>query len=371
MEARSERKASGPHIRVLMISNMFPSGPNPVYGVFVARQVAALKSLGVDVHLVKNTEWRGGLRSLPKYLWLTLRALSASALHHDIVVGHYLYPTAWIARIVHRHAPYVVVAHGTDARSAAGTGLIARLSRWGLLGADRVIAVSSALAEMAHTRLGLPGTDSVSVIHMGVDTEAFQPDPIARAGLGWAADERIALFTGNLIQVKGPDIAVKAFAELADRGVCDRLVLVGDGSMREELQNLVGQLGLGDAVTFAGKIDTASVASRMAAADVLIMSSRDEGLGLVALEAMACGTPVVAARVGGLPEVFPADGSCGMLVEPENPKALAAAAEAILSQGKEQYCDACVQAAAMHDVKVKAGEFLAVLQEVIDDSESS
>ncbi|MDA3937228.1 MAG: glycosyltransferase [Actinomycetota bacterium] len=369
MAAREDDRASasdttGAPLRVLMITNMYPSAPNPVFGVFVARQVAALRELGVDVQLVKNTEWRGGWRSLLKYPLLTLRALLASTTEHDVIVGHYLYPTAWIARLIRRgDTPYMVVAHGTDASSSIGRGLLSRASRRGLRDADAVVAVSSAMADRLHNELGLSVGVDVHVIHMGVDTQAFAPDPIARDSMTWATDRRVMLFTGNLLPVKGPDIAVRAFALLHGRGAADRLVIVGDGPMEDELRNLVESLGLTERVTFAGKLDTKSVAARMAAADVLVMSSRNEGLGLVALEAMACGTPVAATRVGGVPEVFPGS-QCGILVEPEDPEALADAVEEILGQGKKHYSDACVRSALVHDVRAKAQEFIEVLREV-------
>ena len=353
-------------MRVLMVTNMFPSETNPVFGVFVARQLDAIRERGVAVELVANRDARGGISALRKYASLLLRAVGASLRHRpDVVVGHFLYPTAWIARIAARlvHAPYVVVAHGTDVVSAGGPGFLARRTRDAFVRADGVVAVSHALAGRLHDELGLSADTPVHVIHMGVDLALFRPDAVARESLGWSPKDRVVVFVGNLVPVKGPDVLLDAFRSLHAGGGVDRLVYVGDGSMAETLRARTREFGLDDVVTFAGRLDGSGVAARLAAADVVAMPSRNEGLGLVAIEAMACGTPVVVSRVGGVPEVFPGR-ACGAFVEPDDPRALATALSEVLGNGKERYSAACVSAAALHDVKLKAEEFVAVLEEV-------
>jgi len=351
-------------LRVLMISNMFPSPFNPVFGIFVARQARALAESGVRVRLVVNTEARGGWRNPLKYAWLALRAALAAVFgSYDVVVGHYLYPTAAVSRLAARLAgtPLVLVAHGTDVTSlVTRSDFAARASRRALPEADVIVAVSSALARRLHGELGVPAEADVRVVHMGVDTDVFRVDAGARERLGWPKNERVALFVGNLVPTKGPDIAVAAFASAKRAGGVDRLVVVGDGSMRADLERQAAEAGVADAVTFTGRLASPEVAMHMAAADVLIMPSRDEGLGLSAVEALASATPVVATRVGGVPEIVPEDG-CGELVPAEDPEAMAAAVSRVLASGKDSYSGACVSASEDHSIAIKAREFTNVL----------
>jgi len=343
---------------------MFPSEFNPVFGVFVARHARGLTDRGVGVRVVANLEARGGWRNPFKYASLALRAAAAAPFgRYDVVVGHYLYPTAAVARLAARLArvPFVLVAHGTDVTSLATRhDLAARASRRALPDAAAIVAVSSALAKRLRAELGLAEETDVRVVHMGVDTELFRPDPEARDRLGWTPRQRVALFVGNLVDTKGPDLAIEAFAQLVREGSAELLVLVGDGPMRAGLEAQVAALGLEGSVRLTGRLAAPEVAMHMAAADVLLMPSRDEGLGLSALEALACGTPVVAARVGGVPEIVPESG-CGELVPAEDPGAMSAAVQRVLGAGKHSYSGACVLAAADESIAVKAQEFVNVL----------
>lgn len=358
-------------MRALVITNMFPGPRNPAFGVFVKRQVEALREIGCDVVLVENTEDRSGWRNAVKYASLLARTRRAArAGGFDIVVGHYLYPTAAFARIASAMSgrPYVLVAHGSDVTALAGReDKLARDARGALDRAAAVVAVSGALERRLREELQLSGRVPVPVVHMGVDTRAFCLDSGARAGLEWPADDRIALFVGNLVPVKGPDIALEAFIEAYSDGVLDRLVLVGDGPMSAQLAERARETGVADAVYFAGRQPSEKVAACMAAADVLVISSRNEGLGLVALEALACGTPVVATRVGGLPEIMPRP-PCGHLVPAEDPHALARAMAGALSVPEERIGDLpdrCRAVALPHDVLQQAKAFLGVLEQVL------
>jgi glycosyltransferase involved in cell wall biosynthesis len=262
--------------------------------------------------------------------------------------------------------PYVLVAHGTDVVSASGPGRLARLSREAAAEADLIVAVSNDLAVRVREELGIPERVPVRPLHMGVDLSAFHPpEDDRRPVLGWDAEERVALFVGNLTDAKGVDVLVVAFARLAAEGACHRLVVVGDGPERGALETSARALGVSEAVDFEGALPREGVAERMRAADLVALPSRREGLGLVVLEAMACGTPAVASRVGGIPEVL-LDPACGRLVAPDDPDALAVGMREVLSDGKERYRDACIDEAALHGAPRMAEEFLAAVREVVD-----
>jgi len=199
--------------------------------------------------------------------------------------------------------------------------------------ANRLVANT---AQEREELVGLYGADAdrVDIVHPGVDLEVFRPQ--SRAGarhrLGLPADERIVLFAGRLQPHKGPDVAIEAIARL-DAEV--RLAIVGGPSGNgtehpEALAELAAGLGVTDRVSMVPPVDQLQLADWYAAADVVCIPSHSESFGLVALEAQACGRPVVAAAVGGLPTAV-VDGVTGMLVEGHDPADYAAALAMILN----------------------------------------
>lgn len=172
----------------------------------------------------------------------------------------------------------------------------------------------------------------------GIDHNLFAPGDQQRARrlLGWG-NEPVLLCVGRIQALKGFDIAVSTTAEVAHRGLSDiRLVIVGGPSGQAGdselvmLKRLATDLGIADRVTFQGPESHDSLPSYYQAADLLLMPSRSESFGLVAAEAQACGLPVIASSVGGLPYVV-ADGESGVLIDGHSPSAFAAAIDKILS----------------------------------------
>jgi len=198
--------------------------------------------------------------------------------------------------------------------------------------ADRMIANTD---EEARQLIELYGADpaKVTTINPGADLSLFQPGGAqaryeARSALGLAQDAVVLLFVGRVQPLKGPDIALKAAARLveADPGLRKtlRVVLVGGPSGRQQradpdrMYELAAKLGISDIVRFEPPCPQAELAQWYRAATVLLAPSHSESFGLVALEAQACGTPVVAARVGGLSTVV-RDGHSGVLVDGHDP----------------------------------------------------
>ncbi|MDY0341356.1 MAG: glycosyltransferase [Coriobacteriia bacterium] len=364
--AASEGAHAGP-LRILLISNMWPSAGSSVFGSFVARQVAELERAGADVTVVANTvQRRGAVSALAKYVSLDRRARTAArAGTFDVVVGHFLYPTAAFARTAARIArvPLVLVSHGTDARSVQRSDFLGRASRRALEGADLVVTVSNALRETLRTEVDVPVCVPIEVVNMGFDADRFRPDANARKTLGVPDDERVVLYAGNLEPVKRVEVLISAFARLVREGRADRLIIVGGGSLRESLGQLVTDADIAGSVTFVGQLPQEDLVHWMNAADAFVLPSRSEGLGTVLLEAMACGTPCVASRVGGVPEVL--DESCGRLVPSGDEDALRDAIDDIVSSGKHRYRDACLARAAQHTSAAKAREFLAHLERLV------
>ncbi|WP_225848051.1 D-inositol-3-phosphate glycosyltransferase [Streptomyces sp. HPF1205] len=199
--------------------------------------------------------------------------------------------------------------------------------------ADRLIANTAEEArDLVRYYEAAPG--KVSVVHPGVNLDLFRPGSgraAARARLGLPHDAVIPLFAGRIQPLKAPDVLVRAVAVLLEQmpSLRDRLVVPvvggpsGSGLAKPEaLHKLAARLGVSDVVRFQPPVDQIRLADWYRAATVLVMPSHSESFGLAAIEAQACGTPVVAAAVGGLP-VAVRDGHTGFLVPGHDPRAYA------------------------------------------------
>jgi glycogen synthase len=207
--------------------------------------------------------------------------------------------------------PVLVTLHGEVLRPDGG-GRDTVLERV-LAGADRVIGVSDAVLQAARERA--PGIiHRSSVIYTGLAQPGLLPEPLPR-------DEPRLLCLGRLVRDKGFDLAVSAFAALVRRFPGARLLVAGDGPAREDLQRQAADLGVSDAVDFHGWLAPELIPALLNRATMVLMPSRREGLPLVAIQAAQMGRPVVAANVGGLPEVV-VDATTGVRVAPENIDAL-------------------------------------------------
>ncbi len=192
------------------------------------------------------------------------------------------------------------------------------IERRTMAGSDRVVALTAIDRQqiIRHYATRSP----IDVIPGGVDLDRFSPMPRAqaRATLGLKANQNVVLFVGRIQRLKGLEVLVRAFARLGDLDA--RLLVVGGqpGTSPESreisrLQHLVVRLGIQDRTGFAGAIGHAQLPLYYSAADVTVMPSSYESFGLVAVESLACGTPVVATRVGGLTSIVH-DGETGVLV---------------------------------------------------------
>lgn len=176
---------------------------------------------------------------------------------------------------------------------------------------------------LVHARKLLPEiTPSSSVIHNGIEMPAQSPPPIS-------FDPPRILCLGRLVPEKGFDLALAAFSVICHRFPSARLVLVGDGRERDNLKQRATELGLAHSVEFVGGVPPDKVADLIAEATLVLIPSRLEGFGLVALEAGSMARPVIATCVGGLPEVIVHEGT-GLLVDQENSPALAQAITLLL-----------------------------------------
>jgi D-inositol-3-phosphate glycosyltransferase len=206
--------------------------------------------------------------------------------------------------------------------------------------ADRLVANTTAEASQLVELYGAEPR-RVSVVPPGVDLDVFTPgDPAAaRARLGIESDARVLLFVGRIQPLKAPDVLLRAAAKLLSRSPDLRRNLVvavvggpsGSGLAHpEHLGKLASSLGISDVVRFAPPVQQPDLADWYRAADLTVVPSYNESFGLVAVESQACGTPVVAAAVGGLQTAVD-NGSSGYLIEGHDPHDYAATIERILT----------------------------------------
>ncbi|MCE5228683.1 N-acetyl-alpha-D-glucosaminyl L-malate synthase BshA [bacterium] len=256
----------------------------------------------------------------------------------DILHLHYALPhaiSAWLAREMlgeRGNIPILTTLHGTDITLVGSKPSFHPAVKLGLDRSDRLTAVSRWLADETCKLFKLCG--GIDVIPNFVDTSIFTPERGGCTRKHYAADdEKILMHISNFRPVKRLEDVVAIFARVNER-MPSRLLLIGDGPDREKAAITAEKLGVGDRVLMLGK--QPGVEHFLPLADLFLLPSEGESFGVAALEAMACGVPVIGVKAGGLPEVV-ADGESGALRSPGDVEAMAAAAVEILSDdGKKR-----------------------------------
>jgi glycosyltransferase involved in cell wall biosynthesis len=328
-------------VRILLVSQMYPGPEDPDLGVFVAQIERALRERGHEIELAVLDRRGGGKR---RYLTLLERTLlAARRFRPEVVYAHFLVPAGLIASLVPR-VPLVVTAHGRDVRNVGAVPGIRELTRRTVARASAVIAVSGYLRRELETKVP-EARGKTKVIDSGVDLGRFSVQPAPNGDPSF-------LCIGALSERKNVVRLAEAFERL-NRGT---LTFVGDGPLRSRLEGRPG-------VELAGSVAHDEIPERIARARVVCQPSLVEPFGQALLEAMACGRPVVATRVGGPPELVPPE--AGVLVDPLDVEALSNA----LAAAAELPCPnpAGRAAAEAHDVTAQAARIEGVLRRAAGD----
>lgn len=266
----------------------------------------------------------------------------------DVLHAHYAVPhaaAAYLARQILRQrgetAPRIVTTlHGTDITLVGSDPSFAPVVRFSIGESDAVTVPSEFLRQETYRALEVPRARAIEVIPNFVDTDRFRPAaerswsalrhllPQAFAGAASGGQPRVLVHNSNFRALKRVDLVVRVFAEVQRRRGDVVLLLVGDGPERSRVEALLRELHLVPSVCLLGK--QRRVEEVLGHADLFLLPSETESFGLAALEAQSCGVPVLASRVGGLPEVI-ADGETGVLTEPGDVAAMAEAACALLA----------------------------------------
>jgi glycosyltransferase involved in cell wall biosynthesis len=350
--------AAGP--KILSLTCVYPTPVEPGRGLFVRSRLERLGAM-TDLKVVAPV-WRWPLGSgnripyrtqgpvevlypgwmyipgsgalAPLFLFLQLlprlRRLRKE-FAFQVIDSHFGFPEGIAAGLLARALgiPFTVTLRGSELLHSRYR-LRRRMMGWALGRAGRVIAVSEQLRRFAMD-LGVDEART-RVIPNGVEAGVFYPrDRMeARKRQRLPLDRRIILTAGHLIELKGHHHAIAAVKRLVDEGRPVQLLIAGGppgrgiASYEAELRRLIPELDAADCVRMLGHVDVQRLAELMSAADVFCLASSREGWPNVVHEALACGTPVVATRVGGVPELISRP-AYGLLVPPNDPHALQAA----------------------------------------------
>ncbi len=349
-------------VRLLVFTGLYPNVAQPRHGVFVEERLRHLVDSGrISATVVAPVPWfpfrnpmfgayskfasvpekeeRYGISILhPRYLVIpkvgmsiaatlmfhallpVVRQLKVSGTEFDLIDAHYFYPdgvaAARLGTVMGK--PVVITARGTDVTWIPNYRRTRRQIQSAAASAAAIVTVSQALKDTL-AELGVH-PDKVTVLRNGVDLERFGTrDRVAiRAKLNLTGPVWLAV--GHLIERKGVHITLAALGRTPDV----TLLIAGDGPEGHKLMQLANRLKISDRVRFLGAISHRDLGDYYNAADAMVLASSREGMPNVVLEALACGTPVVATRVEGIPELITAP-EAGELMSERTSEALVSA----------------------------------------------
>jgi len=339
-------------IRTLLFSTLYPSSVRPSHGIFVETRLRHLLASGeVETRVVAPVPWfpfrhqrfgeyakhaavprfeeRNGIRvEHPRYLLLpkvgmnsapytlaraghkAARKLIAAGYNFDLIDAHYFYPDGVAATMIGKalNKPVVITARGTDINLIPQYQKPKRMILQAAKDCAAMITVCTALKDAI---VGLGGTaQKITVLRNGVDLELFRPEDRQTARAKYGVSGFVLASVGNLIPTKGHQLAIEALKTLPDA----QLLIAGRGPHEEEFRLLATRFGVADRVKFLGILPQTELRWLYSAADAMVLASAREGWPNVLLEAMACGTPVVASKVGGIGEIVAAP-EAGVLMD--------------------------------------------------------
>ena len=247
-----------------------------------------------------------------------VKVLRATGHDFDLIDAHYAYPDGVAAAALGRELgkPVVVTARGSDLHQIADLPGPGKQIQASFPNIDRMITVSGALGDAA-AALGYP-RDRIAVLRNGVDTQIFRPVDGSRWRAKAKPGQTLIASVGLLIPRKGHDLLISALPDLPNV----HLLFAGQGPDHQMLQTLANDLGVADRVELLGALPHEDLPSLYSAADMLVLASSREGWPNVLLKAMACGAPVVATNIGGIPEIITCP-AAGLIVPERTPAALA------------------------------------------------
>jgi teichuronic acid biosynthesis glycosyltransferase TuaC len=358
-------------LSVLVLSHMYPSTFNEIAGIFVHEQVKELIRQGCKVRVICPVPWSPFPINRLRAKWKTYSRIPPQDVWNEVEVYYprfLVYPKAmlfassgeWMYRgikdlvakiyqdfffdIIHAHValpdgfsamrlkkkyykPLVVTIHGQDLQVTLHRNDRCKKALMKVFEiADRIIVVSTKLNRIARAEIGFE--DKIRIVNNGVD-----PKKLKSKENGWTFNHsgcKTILSVSNLVNSKGIDLNLMAVSKLIEKHPRLKYVVIGDGPERKRLVGLVANLGVDSQVEFIGRLSHEKVMKYMAEIEIFSLPSWLEGFGVVYLEAMAHGKPIIACQGEGIEDVI-THGETGLLVEPKNVESLVEAIDFLLS----------------------------------------
>jgi teichuronic acid biosynthesis glycosyltransferase TuaC len=328
-------------INVLVVTTLYPNKIQFRHGVFVENRIKHLMHSGaVNIKVIAPVGWfpvkckffpsYSQLLDIPRYenradidvfhpryliipkvgmlltpiflaasIFFEIKHLEKQGYEFDFIDAHYYYPDGVAAAIIAAliKKPLGITARGTDINLIANFPFPRKLMRWASTIARYNIAVCEALRQKM---LEIGVNESTShVLRNGVDLNHFRPLNREQLREKWQIEGKLLISVGYLIERKGHDFIIEAMQQLVDY----QLIIAGGGELEQKLKKLTERLGLTERIRFLGEVSQDLLPELYNIADALVLASDREGWANVLLEAMACGTPVVATNIWGTPEV--------------------------------------------------------------------
>ena len=346
-------------MRLLVIAPSFPDEKDNFYGgIFVKEQVKALSKHVDEINVVSPIPYSFGKEFkdkvckdysfdnvkvyFPRFWHLPLnyfrrmrgereaevidKLIQKKNIKFDLIHAHFTWPSGYAGVLLKKkyNVPLVVTGHGFDVYDLPFRGKFwFEKVKWALKSTDRIITVSKSNFDIIVKKIKI-SDNMLSIIPNGFNSHLFRPmdGTLTRERLDLPQDKRIILNVANLVPVKGHKYLINAVSEVVENRQDIMLVIVGDGILRKDLEKQIENLNLRDYVTFVGAKPHQEIPLWMNAADLFVLSSLSESFGVVQIEAMACGKPVVATKNGGSEEIIISE-DYGLLCEPADPEDLA------------------------------------------------
>jgi glycosyltransferase involved in cell wall biosynthesis len=354
-------------LSIVTATTLFPNRAKPSHGIFVKTRLQKLLATGeAEARVIAPVAWlppgvsypgaaylravppretidgiavehprylvvpKIGMTATPHFLYRAMRRAIGDMLKAgrriDLIDAHYFYPDGVAAVRAARDfgLPVAITARGTDLNLIPRYRMPRRMIKAAADAADGLITVCAALKQPL-VALGV-APERVTVLRNGVDLAFFQPLPRQACRERFGMTRRTLGSVGHLIERKGHHHAIAALPRLPETD----LIIAGDGEEKSRLQALAARLGVAERVRFLGAVDQQSLRSLYGGLDALVLASSREGWANVLLEAMACGTPVIASSVWGTPEVV-ASPEAGMLMPSLDADGVVAAVQSLFA----------------------------------------